>query len=186
MGAPLPRRATAVLALLAAMCLVMALAFAAGGSPAGAANAPGHLASVGTAGDESSDLMNSLSAYGDPRLSPNATVQPGAYGAAWDHIQSMPVLSRGFTEVTTQPYNSDSLHFRDHAASNSGGGAGFSTGRIAALAVDPTHPGVIYAGGADGGVFRSADDGATWTPIADYLPALSVGSLTVMPDGSLP
>ena len=185
MGAPLPRRATAVLALLAAMCLATALAFAAGVSPAGAANAPGHLASVGTAGDESSDLMNSLSAYGDPRLSPNATVQPGAYGAAWDHIQSMPVLSRGFTEVTTQPYNSDSLHFRDHAAANSGGGAGFSTGRIAALAVDPTHPGVIYAGGADGGVFRSADDGATWTPIADYLPALSVGSLTVMPDGSL-
>ena len=185
MGAPLPRRATAVLALLAAMCLVMALAFAAGGSPAGAANAPGHLASVGTAGDESSDLLNSLSAYGDPKLSPNATVQPGAYGAAWNHIQSMPVLTRTFTEVTTQPYNSDSLHFRDHAASNSGGGAGFSTGRIAALAVDPTHPGVIYAGGADGGVFRSADDGATWTPVADYLPALSVGSLTVMPDGSL-
>ena len=185
MGAPLPGRATAVLALLAAMCLVMALAFAAGGSPAGAANAPGHLASVGTAGDESSDLLNSLSAYGDPKLSPNATVQPGAYGAAWNHIQSMPVLTRTFTEVTTQPYNSDSLHFRDHAASNSGGGAGFSTGRIAALAVDPTHPGVIYAGGADGGVFRSADDGATWTPVADYLPALSVGSLTVMPDGSL-
>jgi len=115
------------------MCLVMALAFAAGGSPAGAANAPGHLASVGTAGDESSDLMNSLSAYGDPRLSPNATVQPGAYGAAWNHIQSMPVLTRTFTEVTTQPYNADSLHFRDHAASNSGGGAGFSAGRIAAL-----------------------------------------------------
>jgi hypothetical protein len=83
-GAPLPRRGTAGLALLAAMCLVMALGFAAGGSAAGAANAPGHLASVGTAGDESSDLMNSLSAYGDPRLSPNATVQPGAYGAAWD------------------------------------------------------------------------------------------------------
>ena len=130
-------------------------------------------------------MLNSLSAYGDPRLSPNATVQPGAYGAAWNHIQSMPVLTRTFTEVTTQPYNSDSLHFRDHAASNSGGGAGFSTGRIAALAVDPTHPGVVYAGGADGGVFRSADDGATWTPIADSLPALSVGSLTVMPDGSL-
>ena len=33
MGALLPRRATAVLALLAAMCLVMALAFAAGGAP---------------------------------------------------------------------------------------------------------------------------------------------------------
>jgi hypothetical protein len=126
-------------------------------------------------------LLNSLSAYGDPRLSPNATVQPGAYGAAWNHIQLMPVLNRTFTEVTTQPYNSDSLHFRDHAASNSGGGAGFSTGRIAALAVDPTHPGVIYTGGADGGVFRSADDGATWTPIADVTIRKSCGPVRVCP-----
>src|SRR6266568_487164 len=87
--------------------------------------------------------------------------------------------------VTTQPFNSDSLHFRDQVASNSGGGAGFSAGRIAAIAVDPNHANVIYAGGADGGVFRSLNDGASWTPIADFLPALSVGSLTVMPDGSL-
>src|SRR6266568_2671271 len=87
--------------------------------------------------------------------------------------------------VTTQPFNSDSLHFRDQVASNSGGGAGFSAGRIAAIAVDPNHANVIYAGGADGGVFRSLNDGASWTPIAAFLPALSVGSLTVMPDGSL-
>ena len=185
MGALLTRRATTVLALLTAVFLVVWLALAAGSSAAHTVNGHGHLASVGGAGDESSELMTALSAYGDPRLSPNATVQPGAYGAAWDHIQTMPVQSSTFTEVTTQPYNADSLHFRDQAASNSGGGAGFSAGRIAALAVDPTHVGVIYAGGADGGVFRSSDDGATWTPIADHLPALSVGSLTVMPDGSL-
>jgi hypothetical protein len=130
-------------------------------------------------------LSAQLSAYGDQRLSPAGTVQPGAYGAAWTHILGMPVHSDSFAEVTTQPYNSDSLHFRDQAASNSGGGAGFSSGRLAALAVDPTHAGVIYAGAADGGVFRSSDDGATWTPIADHLPALAVGSLAVMPDGSL-
>jgi hypothetical protein len=129
--------------------------------------------------------MGALSAYGDPRLSPAGTVQPGAYGAAWTHIQNMPFDQGNFSEVTTQPYNADSLHFRDQAASNSGGGAGYSAGRIGAIAVDPNHANVIYAGGADGGVFRSVNDGATWTPIADHLPALSVGSVTAMPDGSL-
>ena len=186
MGAPVPRRTTAALALLTAVFLAVALALAMQSSAApGSPARSGQLTSVGSAGDESGDLMNSLSAYGDPRLSPDGTVQPGAYSAAWNHITQMPVRSASYSEVTTQPYNSDSLHFRDHAASNSGGGAGFSAGRIAALAVDPSHAGVIYAGAADGGVFRSADDGATWTPIADHLPALSAGSLTVLPDGSL-
>ena len=184
MGMPFPRRVTATGAVLAATCLAVSLSLAAGGSGA-RASVTGHVTSVGGAGDESGDLMNSLSAFGDPRLSPSGNVQPGAYGAAWSHIQAMPFTSAAFSEVTTQPYNADSLHFRDQAASNSGGGAGFSAGRIAALAVDPSHPGVIYAGAADGGVFRSADDGGTWKPIADFLPALSVGSLAVMPDGSL-
>jgi hypothetical protein len=138
-----------------------------------------------SAGAESAELMESFDAYDEPRLSPNATVTPGAYGAAWNHVLGMPVSSAKYSEMTTQPYNSDSLHYRDHNTSNSGGGAGFSAGRIAALATDPAHAGVVYAGAADGGVFRSTDDGGTWTPIADHLPALSVGSLAIAPDGSL-
>jgi len=145
----------------------------------------GNLAGVGNAGDESDELAASLDAFAAPRLSPSGVLQPGAYTAAWNHIVGMPVRSATFSEVTTPPYNSDALHFRDHASSNSGGGARYSAGRIAALAIDPAHANVIYAGAADGGVFRSVDDGQTWTPIADHLPALSVGALAVMPDGSL-
>jgi hypothetical protein len=153
--------------------------------PAGAAPSGSTSGGSAAAGDESAELMSALSAYNDPRLSPDGSVTAGAYTAAWNHVTQMPVSTSTFSEVTTQPYASDSLHFRDRAASNSGGGAGYSAGRIAALAVDPAHVGVLYAGGADGGVFRSTDDGGTWTPIADHLPALSVGSLALMPDGSL-
>ena len=185
MGILSSRRNLAALASLAAAGLAMSISVTATGAVTGTVRTEGHTTGVGNAGDESSDLMNSLSAYGDPRLSPAGSVQPGAYGAAWSQILGMPVRADTFTEVTTQPYNADSLHFRDRAASNSGGGAGYSAGRIAAMAVDPSHPGVVYAGGADGGVFRSSDDGTTWTPIADHLPALSVGALTVLPDGSL-
>lgn len=182
----LPRyRTRAIIASVAAAGLALAIPLAQAQARNTKVASPGQFAGVGNAGDESSDLMNALDAYSAPRLSPAGTLLPGAYDAAWNHILGMPVHAATFTEVTTQPYNSDSLHFRDQAASNSGGGAGYSAGRIAALAVDPGHAGVIYAGGADGGVFRSADDGATWTPIADHLPAISVGSLTVMPDGSL-
>jgi hypothetical protein len=137
------------------------------------------------AGEDAGELMDSVNSFDDQRLSPTASVVPGVYGAAWNHVLGMPVARATYSEVTVQPFNSDSLHFRDRTASNSGGGAGASAGRIAALATDPTHPGVVYAGAADGGVFRSSDDGATWTPIADSLPALSVGSLAVASDGSL-
>ena len=34
------------------------------------------------AGAESAELMSSFNSYDGPRLSPNATVTPGAYGAA--------------------------------------------------------------------------------------------------------
>lgn len=135
--------------------------------------------------EDSDELMESVESFNDQRVAPSGVVTPGAYNAAWQHVLGMPVNQASYTEATTQPYDSDSLHFRDQSASNSGGGAGFSAGRIAALAVDPTHAGVIYAGGADGGVFRSTDDGGTWTPISDHLPALSVGALAVGPDGAL-
>ncbi|GHF13911.1 hypothetical protein GCM10014715_81760 [Streptomyces spiralis] len=137
------------------------------------------------AGEESHELMESIDAFDEPRLSPGGRIAPGAYADAWAHIKNMPVKSGSWSEVTTSPYNEDALHYRDRSASNSGGGAGHSAGRIAALATDPTHRGVVYAGAAGGGVFRSTDDGSTWTPIADRLPALSVGALAVAPDGSL-
>jgi hypothetical protein len=137
------------------------------------------------AGEEAHELMESLDSFDEPRLSPSGQIAPGAYADAWAHIKNMPVTSGSWSEVTTAPYNEDALHYRDRSASNSGGGAGHSAGRIAALATDPTHQGVVYAGAAGGGVFRSTDDGRTWTPIADRLPALSVGALAVAPDGSL-
>ncbi|MFJ3338520.1 WD40/YVTN/BNR-like repeat-containing protein [Streptomyces sp. NPDC086766] len=137
------------------------------------------------AGEESQELMESLDSFNEPRLSPSGQIAPGAYADAWSHIQNMPVKAGSWNEVTTSPYNEDALHYRDRSASNSGGGAGHSAGRIAALATDPTHQGVVYAGAAGGGVFRSTDNGRTWTPIADRLPALSVGALSVAPDGSL-
>src|SRR5207237_5860221 len=65
---------------------------------------------------------------------------------------------------------------------NASGGAGLVAGRNTGLAVGG---GYIYAGGADGGVFRSGDGGATWTALTDGLPTLSIGWLELAADGSL-
>src|SRR6185437_10855630 len=90
--------------------------------------------------------------------------------------------SGSWSEVTNRPYNADDPRYRDPSASNSGAGNGFAAGRIVGLTVSGSW---IYIGGADGGVFRSADGGTTWTPITDGLPTLSVGDLRVAPDGAL-
>jgi len=57
-------------------------------------------------------------------------------------------------------------------------------GRITALAADPNSPGLIYAGAALGGVFKSTDNGENWEPISDDVPSLSVGDIALDPEDS--
>jgi photosystem II stability/assembly factor-like uncharacterized protein len=57
-------------------------------------------------------------------------------------------------------------------------GSKFSaTGRISALAVDPS--GNIFVGAASGGVWLSTDKGATFKPISAGFPTQSIGSLAI-------
>ena len=52
---------------------------------------------------------------------------------------------------------------------------------VYALAVDPLHPAVLYAGTATEGVWKSADRGASWVPRNAGLPALAISALAVDP-----
>ncbi|HZP14270.1 MAG TPA: hypothetical protein VFA96_00495, partial [Nocardioides sp.] len=61
---------------------------------------------------------------------------------------------------------------------------GLVGGRTTALVQAPD--GAWFAGTADGGVWRSRDQGQTWTPLFDSMPSLSIGALAIDPaDGSL-
>jgi photosystem II stability/assembly factor-like uncharacterized protein len=51
--------------------------------------------------------------------------------------------------------------------------------RVSAVAGVPRDPYVYYAGGASGGVFKTSDGGARWTPVFDDQPVASIGSLAV-------
>jgi len=55
------------------------------------------------------------------------------------------------------------------------------TGRVAAIAPSTKDANRYYVGGADGGVWRTTDGGANWSPIGDRLPCTAVGALAVDP-----
>lgn len=57
----------------------------------------------------------------------------------------------------------------------------FYTGRITAIAIDPTAPGTIYIGAAKGGVWKTLNGGKTWSPMSDDEMSLAIGAITLDP-----
>ncbi len=54
-----------------------------------------------------------------------------------------------------------------------------TSGRIAALAAHPTYPNIIYIAAAAGGVWKTVDAGASWTPLTDFQITLSMGAIAL-------
>jgi photosystem II stability/assembly factor-like uncharacterized protein len=52
-------------------------------------------------------------------------------------------------------------------------------GRMLSLDFHPSDANIVYAGGAQGGVWKSTDNGVTWVPKTDELPNLAIGGLAV-------
>ncbi len=59
----------------------------------------------------------------------------------------------------------------------------FTSGRVTALAVDPCDAAgnTVFLGGADGGIWKTTEGGTTWTPLFDFQPLVSVGSIALDP-----
>lgn len=55
------------------------------------------------------------------------------------------------------------------------------SGRITDIAVDPTRPATIYVGTASGGLWKSTNQGTTWTPIFERYGSASIGDVAVSP-----
>jgi len=60
-------------------------------------------------------------------------------------------------------------------------GPAMISGRIVALAVDPTNRAHYYVGAASGGVWETKNDGGTWKPVFDHEGAYSIGALAIDP-----
>jgi len=55
------------------------------------------------------------------------------------------------------------------------------TGRVTAIATDPTSSSIVYLGTAQGGVWRTTDGGTTWVAIFDNAQSLAIGALALAP-----
>jgi photosystem II stability/assembly factor-like uncharacterized protein len=63
-------------------------------------------------------------------------------------------------------------------------GPGNIGARINIIEIDPNNEQVIYIGFSGGGVWKTTNDGATWAPIFDAQPYLSIGAIEVDPANS--
>jgi hypothetical protein len=70
------------------------------------------------------------------------------------------------------------------AAGSLAGSSGNTSGRVAAIAIDPTDAtgNTVFIGGAQGGVWKTTDGGVTWQPLTDLQPSLAIGALTIAID----
>jgi photosystem II stability/assembly factor-like uncharacterized protein len=56
-----------------------------------------------------------------------------------------------------------------------------NSGRLNSIAIHPNDPNIIYVGGAQGGVWKTTNGGASWVPLTDNQCSLAMGSVALDP-----
>jgi IPT/TIG domain-containing protein len=130
------------------------------------------------------------------RASANGHIPAGARGRALQHMQRMMVAEGklvqrpdgSFAEVAPKsrlsPLGAVTSPWTSIGPNPTTGGT-FSpvTGRVTTIAVDPSDAtgNTVLIGGAQGGIWRSTDAGATWTAVGDQNASLAMGSIAFAP-----
>ena len=60
-------------------------------------------------------------------------------------------------------------------------GPAMTSGRVMAIAVHPSNPGIMYVATASGGLWKTTSGGATWQPVMDREASYSIGWVTLDP-----
>jgi hypothetical protein len=125
------------------------------------------------------------------RASANGHIPSGAHRLALEHMQRMmekegKLIRRA--DGTIQEESSQGLALTTAwspigPSPTSGGFFSPVTGRITAIAIDPTDAtgNTVLIGGAQGGIWRTADAGTTWTAVGDQNASLAMGSIAFAP-----
>ena len=124
------------------------------------------------------EILEGAQQYAAIRTAPGTSVSSAAFAAARAQAARLPVSGRSWREITDIPYQTDTDNYRDPFWSNSGAGFGLVSGRMTALDTDGAS---VYAGAADGGVWKSTDRGAHWTTLFQQEDRIAIGALKVNP-----
>src|SRR5687767_10218629 len=99
-----------------------------------------------------------------------------------------PEPSRG----TDQPQGEDEGRPRDPMSTGTFNGLrfrsigpAFTSGRVIGIAVDPNNSAKYYVAAASGGVWKTVNNGTTWTPVFDREGSYSIGALVLDPKNPL-
>lgn len=116
-------------------------------------------------------------------------LNPADYMAALEALKSMPRISS--STKTVLPAENSLSTSRTSAAPGAALGTWTSIGptnqggRTRALVIDPNTPSIMYAGGVDGGVWKSTDAGGSWSTTTDLqMSNLAVVTLALVPGNS--
>ena len=60
-------------------------------------------------------------------------------------------------------------------------GPGNIGGRIRSVAISPVNPDIMFAGSVGGGIWKTANGGASWAPVDDFMAVLSVSTIVINP-----
>src|SRR5438105_2830814 len=107
-----------------------------------------------------------------PRLAPRLPAANPVVPATWTALGANPEQNE--VSLCTSPPNLQQC-----------GSYGSGAGRVTSLALDPTNVNTVFAGSAGGGVWKSTDAGASWTPLSDTQASLAIGALAISPNGQV-
>jgi len=138
------------------------------------------------------EIRSKLNPYDEPdraqqfyllkRLPPGEQKLPvEKYFAAQDLMRTMPLYSTAKTAFMTGNEHRIREDEREQAGAWDQLGPGNIGGRTRALVIHPSNPQIMYAAGVSGGVWKTTNNGANWTPLTDMLSNLAVCSLVMDP-----
>ena len=145
---------------------------------------PASAGSQTVGGEDSTYLDAAAQWFQEQREAPNDAVNPAAYASLAGQAAALPTVGGSWTEKTPGNYFTDSPTYAPVGAScgancfqNSGSGERYVSGRM--TSVVSTSNGTLFAGAADGGIWKSTNRGASWTAVGDHLGTMSIGALLV-------
>lgn len=134
------------------------------------------------------DYLKAYRYFIGQRAFPRDSVDWGAYRRAKNHVATMASANLGWSGTGIRPASAQTWSFVGptnlQVPYEQYYGVSPVNGRVNAVAYDPNNSQTIYAGGAQGGVWKTTDSGVTWTWLSSAWDELGVNCIVIDPTNS--